>query len=267
MTSLSGALLAFLIDLPDHLLIGELTFRLPAFPPEMAGTDLLSALFGPALALALLGSIQALSIAGSLAESSGEELQENQELLGQAMANIGSGLFRGFPVSGSFTNSYLNYNSGAQTRFSGLFAGLIMVTLVALFAPLLYYIPQPLLAGLIIIIAYEIPDWGKVGRMLKTTRRDRIVFIGTIFSVLLLQLDQAIYLGIIVSLVLHIRKANRPDMKELIVSHNGMIKTIQTAEERINSEVAFIDLTGETFFGSARPIKSRVRQLCKNHRN
>ncbi len=263
LTALAGAAVAYFIGIPSDQLVGRLSFSLPKFPPDLAGTDLLSALIGPALALALLGSVQALSIAGSLAETSGEELDENQELLGQAMANLGSGVLRGFPVSGSFTNSYLNYNSGARTRMAGLFTGLIMLILVGLFSPVLYYIPHPLLAGLIVVIAYEIPDWGKVGRVLSTTRRDRIVFAATLLAVLFLQLDQAIYFGIIISLILHMRKANRPDMKELVVANNGAIKTIHHAAERVDQQIAFIDLTGEAFFGSARPIKSRIKQLCE----
>ncbi len=262
--ALAGSAVSYFFGLEEQVeVVGDLTFRLPAFPPETAGLDLLSALFAPALALALLGSVQALSVAGSLAEAAGEELDENQELLGQGMANLGAGLFRGFPVSGSFTNSFLNYNAGARTRFAGIFTGISMLVLVALFVPVLYYIPQPLLAGLIVVIAYNIPEWDRIKQMLTTTRRDRIVFAGTILSVLLLQLDQAIYLGIVVSLMLHMRKATQPDMKEFIIGRSGALKTIHTSAERIYPQIAFIDITGEAFFGSARPIKSRVKKLCE----
>ncbi len=265
LVALAGSAISYFFGLDTQVeVVGDLTFRLPDFPPEPAGTDLLSALFAPALALALLGSVQALSVAGSLAEAAGEELDENQELLGQGMANIGAGIFRGFPVSGSFTNSFLNYNAGARTRFAGVITGISMLVLVALFVPILYYIPQPLLAGLIVVIAYHIPDWKRIHQMLTTTRRDRIVFAGTILSVLLLQLDQAIYLGIVVSLMLHMRKATRPDMKEFIIGQDGSLKTIHASTERIYPQIAFVDITGEAFFGSAQPIKSRVKNLCED---
>ncbi len=262
-SSITGGAVTYYFQLHQQgiELVGQLTFQLPALPPVDGSLNLVFGLFGPALALALLASVQALTVSSSLAESAAESLNENQELLGQAAANIACGVCRGFPVSGSFTRSFLNYNLGARTRMAAIFSGLIMVLLVALFSPLIYYIPLPVLAGLVIVIAYDILDWEKIKKSLATTRRDRIVFVGTVLSVMLLKLDYAIYLGIIVSLLLHLRKATQPDMKELIIDREGKLKTIPAAAERIHPQIAFINLTGEAFFGSARPIKSRIKKL------
>lgn len=262
-STIVGGIIAYFFQLGHHgvELVGALNFQLPTIPEAGFQLDVVFDLFGPALAVALLSSVQALTVAGSLAESAAEDLDENQELLGQGVANIFSGLLRGFPVSGSFTRSFLNYNLGARTRLSSVFSGLCMVVLLGIFTPMIYYVPLPVLAGLVIVIAFDILDWEKITHSLTITRRDRTVFLGTVLSVFLLKLDYAIYLGIVVSLMLHLRKATQPDMKELIVDRENNLKTIHAAAERIQPQIAFIDLTGEAFFGSARPIKSRVKKL------
>ncbi len=248
-------------QLSDIEVVGSLPAGLPALELTVPGPVFYSRLFGPALALALLASVQGLAIAKSLAIKTSEPLKENQELLALGSANVCCGLGGGFPISGSFTNSFLNYTAGGQTKISGVFIGLIILASVFLLAPLFAFIPYPVLAGVIVVVAWDIVDWERVEVIISTTRRDRIVFLGTMLSVIMLTLDQAIYLGVIVSLILHVRKAARLDLKELVVTRGGKLKTIHEAGKRVHPRVAFIDVTGETFFGSADIIKNRIQKL------
>jgi len=241
--------------------VGSLPAGLPALEISLPPPYFFVELFGPALALAILASVQGLAIAKSLAIKTSEPLAESQELLGLGVANFLCGPGRGFPISGSFTRSFLNYTSGGQTKMSGVFLGIIMVVAIYLLYPLFAFIPYPVLAGLILVVAFDIVDWDQIKVVASTTRRDRIVFVGTMFSVIMLKLDQAIYLGMIASLVLHVRKAARLDMKELIVTEDGKLKTINDADERVHPKIAFIDVIGEAFFGSADLLKYRIQQL------
>ncbi|MGM0380566.1 MAG: SulP family inorganic anion transporter [bacterium] len=241
--------------------VGSLPAGIPTLELSIPVPSFLAELFGPALAIALLASVQGLAIAKSLAIKSSEPLKENQELLGLGVANLFCGLGRGFPISGSFTNSFLNYSAGGKTPISGIFMGIIMLLVIYFLYPLFAFIPYPVLAGLIVVVAVDIIDWDQIKVVATTTRRDRIVFTGTMFSVLMLTLDQAIYLGMITSLVLHVRKAAQLDMKELIVTENGELKAIDDADERIHQKIAFIDVIGEAFFGSADLIKYRIQKL------
>ncbi len=241
--------------------VGALPRGLPALDFSIPRPAFFAELFGPALALALLASVQGLAIAKSLAIKTSEPLAESQELLGLGVANFLCGPGRGFPISGSFTRSFLNYTSGGKTKMTGVFLGIIMLVAIYLLYPLFAYIPYPVLAGLILVVAFDIIDRDQIKVVASTTRRDRIVFMGTMFSVIMLTLDQAIYLGMVASLVLHVRKAARLDMKELIVTEEGKLKTIDDADERVHPKIAFIDVIGEAFFGSADLIKYRIQQL------
>jgi len=106
-----------------------------------------------ALAVAAFGLVEAISIARDLARQSGDDLDLNQELIGQGMANFAAGLFTGYPVSGSFTRSAVNYQAGARTPMSNVFCGLFILAGVLAFGPLASYLPRASLAGLVMLIA------------------------------------------------------------------------------------------------------------------
>lgn len=243
-------------------LVGEIPtgFPRPVLPP--ADISLFSQVFGGALALNLLASVQSISVSKSIASQTMQSTDDNQELLGQGIANIFCGIFRGFPASASLTRSFLNYRVGAKTRLSGIFSGIGIGLSIALLAPFIYYIPLPVLAGIIIVIGYDIFDWKQIKISLFTTRRDQIAFVSTFLFVLLLELDTAIFAGVITSVVLYLRKAIHVDMKEYAVDENGELKHIENVDERHHPKVALIDISGETFFGSADLIKERINEVC-----
>ena len=244
-------------------IVGEIPTGLPSpiFPPM--DLSLFSQVFGGALALNLLASVQAISISKSIATQTMQNTDDNQELLGQGIANFLCGIFQGFPGSASLTRSFLNYQAGAVTRLAGVFSGLGIGFSIVFLSPAIYYIPMPVLAGIIIVIGFDIFDWDQIQVSLSTTRRDQIAFVSTFLFVLLLELDTAIFAGVITSVVLYLRKAIYVDMKEYAVDNEGELKHIEHVDERLHPKVALIDISGETFFGSAELIKQRINQLCE----
>lgn len=259
----AGALLAYSlnlqhqgIELIGHIPSGLPSLQLPGFYPSMY-TDLVSG----ALALTILTSIQAVSISRSIASESRQPVDENQDLIGQGTANIASGLFQGFPISASFSRSFFNYSIGAQTRFSSLFCGLFFAAIILFATDLAYYIPMPVLYGLIIVAVSDAFNWQDVKMSFQATRRDQFAFLSTMIGALVLKLDWAIYLGVIVSLIFYIRKATRLDLKEYILDKEGELKQITEFSDRLEPRVALIDVNGEAFFGSADQIKQRIENL------
>jgi SulP family sulfate permease len=219
-------------------------------------------MFSGALATTLLATVQAVSISKSLARQSLESVNENQDLVGQGAANIACGVLSGFPVTGSLSRSFFNHSLGAQTRMSGILSSIFMLLVVGFFSSLMVFIPKPVLYGLIIVAMKDVFDWEELQVSLTATRRDQVAFLCTFLSVLVLKLDWAIYAGVAVSLVLYIRKATRLDLKEYIVDETGQLKQITDYEDRIEPDLAFIDVNGETFFGSADQIKERIEKIC-----
>lgn len=145
---------------------------------------------------------------------------------------------------------------------SGIIAGGVIGLTIAFLSDLIYFIPMPVLAGVIMIIGYDIFDWEQIYISLCTTRRDFIAFSSTFLFVMLLELDTAIFAGVITSIILYLRKAVHVDMKEYVVNDDRQLVHIENVDNRLHPKVALIDISGETFFGSADLIKERIKQLC-----
>jgi len=259
-----GCLLTYGLFGPDHATVetvGELQQVLPSFNlPEIKPSGYLD-LFSGALAITILATVQSVSISKSIATKTLDSIDENQELIGQGASNIAAGFVSGFPVCGSLSRTFFNHNAGAQTRFAGLFLSIFMLIAILFASPLIPWIPMAVLHGLVIYVMANVYDWEEIKIALFATRRDQIGFLCTFLSVLLLKLDWAIYAGVAVSLVLYIRKATRLDLKEYVVDASGQLKQITDFRHRIEPSIAFIDVNGETFFGSADQIKERIEKI------
>lgn len=264
-TILTGAFLSYYFQF-DQLgiqIVREIPSSLPALTLPELDLGTFRSLFSGALALTLLGSVQAVSIARSIASSTRQAIDENQELFALGFANILTGLFQGFPVSASFSRSFFNFNAGAKTRLSGIFCGIFILLTILYAGPVAYFIPKALLAALIIVVISDIFDWQEIQVATGTTYRDQWAFLATFFSVLTFKLDTAIYVGVGVSLILYLRKASHLDLKEYIVDEKGELKHIVDYKDRVENRVALIDVNGEAFFGSADLIKKRIQNLIE----
>ncbi len=260
-----GGLLTFFLFGPDHatvVTVSEIEQVVPSLVlPDLERSKVIS-LFPGALAITILATVQSVSISKSIATKTLDTVDENQELIGQGASNIACGLVSGFPVCGSLSRTFFNHNAGAATRLAGLFLSICMAATVLFASPLIPLIPMAVLHGLVIYVMTRVFDREEIKVALFTTRRDQIGFLCTFLSVLTLKLDWAIYAGVAVSLVLYIRKATRLDLKEYVVDRSGQLKQITDYRDRIEPAIAFIDVNGETFFGSAGQIRERIEKIC-----
>ncbi|MGP3372476.1 SulP family inorganic anion transporter, partial [Escherichia coli] len=134
----------------------------------------------------------------------------NKEFLGQGLSNVIGSFFQCYPSSGSFTRSGGNYDAGAKSAFSIVVSAFI-VLLVMLFIPqVTQLIPVPVMAGSILVIAWNLFDWQKVKSNLLSPKEESIPFLCTFFGTLLIPLEYAIYLGIASSLVFYLARTARP---------------------------------------------------------
>lgn len=229
--------------------IGSIPSLAPALSlPSTSSLSSIPQLVSGALALSLLCSVQGLSIARSISSSTLQSIDENKELLGQGVANVVTALLSGFPVSASFSRSFLNFNLGAWTQLASILSGVFVALLTAIGSSFLFYVPIPVLTGIVIVVVGEVIEIDEPLSILSATVPDRLAFLATGLGVLFLKLDIAIYLGVAVSLVFHLRKSTNLDLKEYIVDKNGKLKQIDSAKKRIHNDIALIDVNGEAFF-------------------
>ena len=145
-------------------------------------------------------------------QRSRQKIDANQEFIGQGLANIASSFFQGFPGSGSFTRTAINYHSGAATRFAGILSGVIMALVLLFFAPFAKYIPSACLAGVMMVTAYNLINTNEIMKVVKLGKfkSDSIAMWVTCFATILLpNLSYAIYLGIGLSIALYLRDTNK----------------------------------------------------------
>lgn len=269
--SLPGALLGivfsmivvliFTLEKSGVKLTGNIPSSLPPF--KMIHFDMNSAreLFSGALAIAIIGVVEAISIAKSIAVTSHQKIDANQEFIGQGMANAVSSFFQCFAGSGSFTRSAVNYFSGAATRMSGILSGIIVAVTLVFFAPYAKYIPMPSLAGVIMVIAYNMVNKKEMKKVYKVGKSDSIVMWVTFgATVLMPDLDWAIYMGIIISIALYLKDTNKVPVKILIPSQekDGRFKEREIDTVNGNVDILVIQIEGNLYFGSAYDLESKL---------
>jgi SulP family sulfate permease len=192
-------------------LVGALPAALP--PPSLPSFSLgdWNRLGGSAIAIAVLGLTEAVAIARAVALRSGQSIEGNQEFIGQGLSNIAGSFLSGYPSSGSFTRSGVNYEAGAQTPLAAVFASVILMGILFFIAPVVAYLPIAAMAGVLFVVARGLVDTREIRRIVADAidrgaprgRRDEAaVFAVTFFATLLIALEFAVFTGIALSLIL-----------------------------------------------------------------
>lgn len=254
-----AAAASWLLGLDAHgvRVVGAIPQSLPPLSaPPAPDAEAMRALFMPALAIAILGIVEALSIAKTLASAKGDSIDGNQEFLGQGLANIAAGLFSGIPGSGSFTRSAVNFMAGARTRLAGVFTGVMTLAVVLLLAPLAGYIPIAALAGILLIIAWNMVDKPGILLAFRATRADRAVLLATFASTLLLDLEKAVFVGVLLSIALFLRKVSHPQVSRLDNCDSPELASLPTGPCCRN--IAVYQIEGALFFGAIDELEQRL---------
>ncbi len=223
-------------------------------------TDWLPHLSTGALAIAFVGIIEALSIAKAIAYQTQQKIDYNRQIMAEGLANLAGGFFQSLPGSGSLSRSAINYQAGAATRFSGIVSAATVAAALLLFAPLLRYVPQPALAGLLLVTAARLVDFKRLIYTLKASRYDAGLVIVTAFTGVAIDLDKSVLLGVILSILLFVPRAAKLKARELIVTPERVVRERLTGEPADPSIVIY-DLEGELFFGAAPELDRYLQSL------
>ena len=191
-------------------LLGDVPQGLPAIGlPAIQWSDL-DDLLPLALACFLVGAVETAAIGRMFTSKQGGRLDSNQEFLALAGANLAAALGRGFPVSGGMSQSLVNESGGARTPLSGFVASLLMLVVVLFFSGLLKYLPQPVLAAIVLVAVTGLFKVSALNHLRHTNRTEYVVATAALLGVLCLGLLKGVLIGAIISLVLLIRRASRP---------------------------------------------------------
>lgn len=257
-------IILFSLDQRGVKLTGEIPTSLPPF--RMLDFDLNTAreVFSGAIAIAVIGLVEAISIGKSIASTSRQKIDANQEFIGQGIANAAGSFFQCFAGSGSFTRSAINYYSGAATRVAGILSGLMVALVLLFFAPYAKYIPMPSLAGVIMIIAYNMVNKKEMAKVYKVGKSDnKVMWFTFAATVVMPDLDWAIYAGIIVSIGLYLRDTNKVPVKILLPyedSHHRFVEK-EIAHIKEPQDILVLQIEGNLYFGSAEDLETKLESV------
>jgi len=262
-----GTLVCILIDgsTKGVYLLEKLSGTLPPFSQPNFDDNILTNLFLGALSVALLGLIEAASIARSIAIRSKQKIEGSQEFIGQGISNLVGGVLSCYPSSGSFTRSGGNYDAGAKTPIASLFSALIVISFILFFPSLTTYIPMPVMAGSIIAITWNLFDIKGFIKTIKSDKSEAITLLGTFICTLCIQLEYAIYVGVLISIVLYLHKTSRPritTVAPVITAHgNRRIRNINRYSLQECPEIKMIRIDGSIFFASSNHVQTYLHKL------
>ncbi|WP_339138733.1 MAG: SulP family inorganic anion transporter [Candidatus Electrothrix sp. GW3-4] len=247
-------------------LVGEIPAHLPPLSSPDFSPETIKMLAPEAFAVALLGLIEAVSISRAVATKSDQRIDSNQEFIGQGLSNICGSFVSSYAGSGSFTRSGINYEAGAKTPLSAIFAAIALMCIILLIAPLTAYLPIAAMGGVILLVAYNLIDFHHIKKVLTFSKSESAVLLTTFFATLFLELEFAIYMGVLLSLILFLAKTSSPEIHSISVDNveQGGIRKFVDMEQKPLPEcpqLKVLRIDRSIYFGSINRIQNRIAEV------
>jgi SulP family sulfate permease len=242
--------------------ITALPAALPQFSLPPFSLESLRKTASIAVAITMLGLTEAVSIARAIGLRSEQRIDGNQEFIGQGLSNIFGSFFSAYASSGSFNRSGLNYEAGAKTPLAAIFSALILVLILLVVAPLARYLPIPAMAGILFLIAWGLVDLKAMRNIIRTSRSETAVLAVTLVATLTTQLEFAIYIGVLLSLMLYLSRTSRPrilDVKPDPGEHSPMLTTRSGLPDCLQLKI--LRINGSIFFGAVDHVQSVLQRV------
>jgi SulP family sulfate permease len=275
---IAGSLLAFALNhslgeaATDIRTLGALPSALPQLSHPQFVLEDMNRLLGIAVAVSVLGLTEAVSIARAIALKSGQRIDGNQEFVGQGLANIVASFFSGYPTSASFNRSGLNYEAGAKTPLSAVFAAVLLVVALFAVAPLVAYLPFAAMAAILFLVAWGLFDFRGIRTILATSRTESVVLVLTFAATLLMDLEVAILVGVLLSLVFYLSRTSQPRLLPIAPNPSFGTRKFTAAEGGMREcpQFRIVRIEGSIYFGAVNHVEAyfdalRAREPAIKH--
>ena len=241
-------------------IVGTVPKGLPGFSMPQLNMQTISELLSYAVIIAIIGFMEAISIAKAMAVETGDRLNPNQELIGQGLGNIIGAMGQSYPTSGSFSRSAVNLQAGAVSGMASVLTGLTVVVVLLFLTPLLYHLPQSVLAAIIMLAVLGLINVKGLIHSWKAQWYDGAIVVITFFSTLYFapHLDKGILIGAVLSIVIFLYKSMRPQVVSL---SRGEDQYLHGALSHGLQECKYIDVVrfeGALFFANAGYLEDKV---------
>lgn len=254
-------LAAFGLNLPDWgvAVVGSVPGGLPPLTLPAFDPGLWRDLIGPAVLISVIGFVESVSVAQTLAARKRQRIVPDQELIGLGASNVAAAVTGGYPVTGGFARSVVNFDAGAETPAAGIFTA-IGIALAALFlTPLLFFLPKATLAATIIVAVLSLVDFSVLGRTWRYSKSDFAAVVATMALTLGLGVEIGVSAGVLVSILLYLYKTSRPHVAEIgLVPGTEHFRNILRHEVRTDPTLVSLRVDGSLYFANARFLEDYV---------
>jgi len=243
---------------------GSIPSMLPAPLIPSISFATLQQLIQPAFTIALLGGIESLLSAVVSDGMIGASHRSNTELIAQGIANIASSLFGGIPATGAIARTATNVKNGGRTPVAGIVHAITLLLIMLFVGRWAVLIPMPCLAGILVVVAYNMSEWKSFIALLKGPRGDAIVLVTTFLLTVLVDLTAAIEIGMVLAAFLFMRNMMQISKVDMVSSHEDLEEDKDEkaiSRYHVAKGIEVFEISGPLFFGAAYKFKERIYSL------
>ncbi len=216
----------------------------------------------PALLISVVGFVESVSVGQTLAAKRRQRIEPDRELVALGASNLGAALTGGFPVTGGFARSVVNFDAGAQTPAAGIFTAMGIFLAALLLTPALYFVPQATLAATIVVAVLSLVDLHTLRSTWAYSRRDFSAVIVTLLLTLAAGVEVGLVGGVVLSLLLYLYKTSRPHIAEVgRVPGTEHFRNVLRHKVQVNPQLANLRVDESLYFANARVLEDRVNAL------
>ena len=258
-TTLSVWLLG--LDASGVRVVGEVPQGLPPLTLPSLSPDLVGALLMPAILISVIGFVESVSVAQTLAAKKRQRIDPDQELIGLGAANLGAAFTGGYPVTGGFSRSVVNYDAGADTPAAGAYTAVGLSIAAVGLTPLVYFLPNATLAATIIVAVLSLVDFSILKKTWNYSKKDFAAVAVTILLTLGLGVEVGVATGVLLSILLHLYKTSRPHVAELgLVPGTQHFRNIHRHQVEANPHLLTLRVDESLYFANARFLEDYIQK-------
>lgn len=247
-------------------LVGAVPQGLPTLAVPAFNVELWSDLAVSALLISIIGFVESVSVGKTLAAKRRQRIIPNRELVALGAANVASSVSGGFPVTGGFSRSVVNFDAGAQTPAASIFAALGIALVALLLTPALFYLPKATLAATIIVAVTTLIDITVIQRAWRFSPSDFVAVITTISATLLLGVELGVLAGIVASIGLHLYKTTRPHIAIVgAVAGTEHYRNIKRHNVITHSNIVSLRVDQSLYFANATYLEDYIYKLISEN--
>jgi sulfate permease, SulP family len=261
---IATAVAAALLNLPERgvRIVGDIPAGLPPFALPSFDLEIWFQLAGAAILISVIGFVESVSVAQTLAAKRRERIDPDQELVGLGASNVAAAFSGGYPVTGGFARSVVNFDAGARTPAAGAFTAVGIALGTLYLTPYLYFLPQATLAATIIVAVVSLIDLGVLRRTWVYSRKDFAAVAATILVTLAVGVEAGVLTGVTVSLALFLHRTSRPHMAVVgLVPGTEHFRNVLRHEVRTSPHILSLRVDESLYFANARYLEDKLYDM------